>query len=910
MANYPNFRTSPTLINLLLILLVEISSTNAQNLPKLRCENLSKTKKKCGSGCTVLLGRKNMNVFETCENYCAEHNRFCKRAWGGSKKSCSQREKYDCNFKFSQQQAKNQANVLCKCSKNMKEKAQPLEMIEHFEGPSTKNALKEGTQPLEIIEHTEDPTTKNALCNNLTNVKKTCGDGCTVLVKPINNISFGTCRRYCGFHGRVCLGAWEERDNTCDPKRTFDCNFDFTKLTTDALCKCSVDKIKFNSRKGSPASRNEKNTEQLEHVSSNGLLANNTAQLVVGKNQTSLNLISKKNDEEFSSREDFCTDLTDRKKICPDGCTVLVSPKKKYSYGTCWNYCSSHGRVCLGAWDERNCDPTQAFGCDYYFDKSSPDMMCKCAEQQKPSYHGKAHVNYTNFSPQTKLEKDDLINKTDNIPSPQVKLCKNLGKVKKSCGDGCTVLVQAIKNSFRTCNEYCGLHGRKCLGSWEEESNSCIPRKTENCNYSFRGDALCKCSEYVDIPINFQEDINQKHTDKKDLKDDIIKDERNWRISFTKFFRDFFQASHTRSYFILMVTPFLTTLLFIIVAKSASQLFPYEHRTTATIFHGSTLSLEEKINFIESKLIIKVVTSVVDNSVLDSRGDCEEEDFVDAVSEIQDEVSKSSKKKCEDENSINLKNTSKHTNNDTDAQDIKSENSLVGVEIDLGCAEASEELTCSDLEEAEADLEYAQASEGVTPSKSDEAQARGCAQASEELTCSDLDEAEVDLECAQASEGMIPSENDEAQTRGCAQASEEVTCSDLDNAEVDLECAQASEGVTPSENDEAQASSRFAQASEESTPSENHEEQVRSRLAQASEGVTPSEHDEAQASSSLFECNIDESCDICLGNYEIGEEICWSLNEECVHAFHKECIIEWLLRNPKCPCCRREYIRK
>ena len=50
------------------------------------------------------------------------------------------------------------------------------------------------------------------------------------------------------------------------------------------------------------------------------------------------------------------------------------------------------------------------------------------------------------------------------------------------------------------------------------------------------------------------------------------------------------------------------------------------------------------------------------------------------------------------------------------------------------------------------------------------------------------------------------------------------------------------------------------------------------------------------------------SCDICLMDYEVGEEVCWSPNEECTHAFHKDCMLDWLLRNPKCPVCRRDYV--
>jgi hypothetical protein len=53
--------------------------------------------------------------------------------------------------------------------------------------------------------------------------------------------------------------------------------------------------------------------------------------------------------------------------------------------------------------------------------------------------------------------------------------------------------------------------------------------------------------------------------------------------------------------------------------------------------------------------------------------------------------------------------------------------------------------------------------------------------------------------------------------------------------------------------------------------------------------------------------NSVQLCNICLGEYEVGEEIAWSKNDECHHAFHKECLLEWLCRNDTCPICRNTY---
>merc|ERR1712038_63928 len=53
--------------------------------------------------------------------------------------------------------------------------------------------------------------------------------------------------------------------------------------------------------------------------------------------------------------------------------------------------------------------------------------------------------------------------------------------------------------------------------------------------------------------------------------------------------------------------------------------------------------------------------------------------------------------------------------------------------------------------------------------------------------------------------------------------------------------------------------------------------------------------------------NSTQICSICLEEYKFGESIGWSRNSECHHAFHKECIIQWLETNSDCPICRKRY---
>lgn len=49
-------------------------------------------------------------------------------------------------------------------------------------------------------------------------------------------------------------------------------------------------------------------------------------------------------------------------------------------------------------------------------------------------------------------------------------------------------------------------------------------------------------------------------------------------------------------------------------------------------------------------------------------------------------------------------------------------------------------------------------------------------------------------------------------------------------------------------------------------------------------------------------------CDICLLEFETGEAVAWSPNPACNHAYHEDCITDWLLRKPTCPSCRHNFI--
>jgi hypothetical protein len=55
---------------------------------------------------------------------------------------------------------------------------------------------------------------------------------------------------------------------------------------------------------------------------------------------------------------------------------------------------------------------------------------------------------------------------------------------------------------------------------------------------------------------------------------------------------------------------------------------------------------------------------------------------------------------------------------------------------------------------------------------------------------------------------------------------------------------------------------------------------------------------------------VTNCCAVCLGSYSVGNEVVWSSNSKCAHAFHQECILEWLIKmqpETPCPCCRQEF---
>ena len=51
-------------------------------------------------------------------------------------------------------------------------------------------------------------------------------------------------------------------------------------------------------------------------------------------------------------------------------------------------------------------------------------------------------------------------------------------------------------------------------------------------------------------------------------------------------------------------------------------------------------------------------------------------------------------------------------------------------------------------------------------------------------------------------------------------------------------------------------------------------------------------------------------CAICLESYRPDDSIVWSANAACVHIFHEQCMLSWIMKRfkPDCPVCRQTFV--
>jgi hypothetical protein len=55
-----------------------------------------------------------------------------------------------------------------------------------------------------------------------------------------------------------------------------------------------------------------------------------------------------------------------------------------------------------------------------------------------------------------------------------------------------------------------------------------------------------------------------------------------------------------------------------------------------------------------------------------------------------------------------------------------------------------------------------------------------------------------------------------------------------------------------------------------------------------------------------FQSDSYTACAICIDDYDDSDEV--FVGGDCNHMFHKECLLDWLVRHDGCPCCRKNMI--
>jgi len=92
-------------------------------------------------------------------------------------------------------------------------------------------------------------------------------------------------------------------------------------------------------------------------------------------------------------------------------------------------------------------------------------------------------------------------------------------------------------------------------------------------------------------------------------------------------------------------------------------------------------------------------------------------------------------------------------------------------------------------------------------------------------------------------------------------------------------------------------------------------EKVQDKVTSVSDQLLRTAKDASTNNNSTHTFLLDEtqffylgSCSICLLDFNDGDVVCWSKNPDCPHAFHRDCILSWLMRNNLCPCCRNDYV--
>lgn len=98
---------------------------------------------------------------------------------------------------------------------------------------------------------------------------------------------------------------------------------------------------------------------------------------------------------------------------------------------------------------------------------------------------------------------------------------------------------------------------------------------------------------------------------------------------------------------------------------------------------------------------------------------------------------------------------------------------------------------------------------------------------------------------------------------------------------------------------------------------ENQDDEKSTNSRSTTSSQADNTHDENHQSNGLLQMfssywnpQGEAECCICLDKYEAGDTICASKNPECGHVYHKDCVMDWLMKNHnQCPLCRIDLLK-
>jgi len=92
-------------------------------------------------------------------------------------------------------------------------------------------------------------------------------------------------------------------------------------------------------------------------------------------------------------------------------------------------------------------------------------------------------------------------NETKHVRHEHVSPCNESAWPDKAEGlvcDDCKVPVNKFSYFYETCDNYCSIQGRKCMGGWKNEDSTCDEKEPIMCNEAVMSDvAICKCGVRV-----------------------------------------------------------------------------------------------------------------------------------------------------------------------------------------------------------------------------------------------------------------------------------------------------------------------------------------------------------------------------------------------------------------------------